>query len=280
MRKPETNEYDRRIFAEQMSPVYNKDKTNYIHNPSRVNLYHFNVIEHGIHFWRIGGKPEGHGTCLQNRAKPLYGLFWSNTNVFTEIPNHSFVKTAFDIEAISGRFGRCPMLRPEQYPILLMGFIIREITKRGDTVLDPFMGTEATSKACFLKHKHLNLTDCDGDSGRIIKIIPFLFSVFAENGFNPVSVTTESESVQKAANQYYAGKEVSSVEHIRGVWKVPRGLCSVQFFREHFPMFLGEFRINVKIFEKASHLSSTEWSEKCLARLNLNEKRALLVHEC
>lgn len=74
------------IVAKQISLVYVRDKTNYLQNSSLASTYHLSLTQHAMQFWRIGGIHEVHGTCLQNRAEPLYFcLFPSNTNSLTGI---------------------------------------------------------------------------------------------------------------------------------------------------------------------------------------------------
>jgi DNA modification methylase len=44
-----------------------------------------------------------------------------------------------------------PRLHPTQKPLALMRELIRDFTNPGETVLDPFMGSATTGKACLLE---------------------------------------------------------------------------------------------------------------------------------
>lgn len=153
------------FVAEQKSLVFVRDKINYLQNLSRATMYHLNMTEHVVHFWRIVGTLEGHGTSPKSRAEPSYCCRYpSNTNVLTGILKFSFAGTVLDIEAAPGASGRRPMLRPEQKRTPLMGFIIRKFTEGCDIVLDPYKGTGATAKVCLRESRNRNSTCCDASS--------------------------------------------------------------------------------------------------------------------
>lgn len=94
-----------------------------------------------------------------------------------------------------------------------MGFIIREFTKDVDMVLYLFMRTGATAKPCQLESMHPNLTDRVADRECVVKMMPLFLHVFAGEGLHLESDIKESEKVQKAAKQYWAGQKSSFVAH-------------------------------------------------------------------
>lgn len=153
--------------------MYVCDKRNCLRNLSRASKYHLNMTEHAMHFWRVGGILEGHKTSLQNREEPSQGFpFPSNTTISTRVPNLSFAETIFRIEFAPGASGRRPMLWPNQKPILLMSFIIRNISRGVDMVLDPYRDTGVKEKPCQLDPRHRNFADCDADSEFVVRLMP------------------------------------------------------------------------------------------------------------
>lgn len=82
------------------------------------------------------------------------------------------------------------MLRPEQKPILLIGFISRKFMKGGDMVPDPFMGTGATAKACFLDLRYRNFAGFDADNEYVLKMMPSFWHIFVEQVLNRGSEVT------------------------------------------------------------------------------------------
>lgn len=169
----------KRDFVEKWkSMVYVQYKTNPLRNPSPERMYHLNMTEHAKHFRRIGGTLEGLATSQQNRTKPLNSRsFPANINVLMEILKLSFAKTIFNIWATAAASSSHPMLRPEQKPISLVGFIIYKFTSGGDMVLELLMGTGATAKACMVGLWQHNFTSFNADSKCVVKWRP-LFCEF------------------------------------------------------------------------------------------------------
>lgn len=97
------------------------------------------------------GMAEGQTFSPGYPAVPPYVCpFQSNTNVVTEIPKPSFAETVFDTDGLSRPSGRRSRIRPEQKPFFMF-YIIRKITTGIEMLLDLFMDTGDTSKACLLE---------------------------------------------------------------------------------------------------------------------------------
>lgn len=142
------------------------------------------------------GTPEGHGTNLQNCAESPYCCpFPTNTNVLTEIWKLWIAKAVFDIKTDAGSNDGYPMLWPEQRSNSLMGFITRKFTKGGDIVLDLFMSTRASAKACLLEPRYRIITGFDKDRKVIVRTTLSFLHVSSEQTFNPKSDVRESEEV-------------------------------------------------------------------------------------
>lgn len=62
--------------------------------------------------------------------------------------------------------------------------------------------------------------------------------------------------------------------------KCVKDRAAYRYFLNIYQCSFGEYHIEREFFEKARHLSSTQGSEKWLARLTFMNGRALLAHEC
>lgn len=82
-------------------------------------------------------------------------LAWTS---FTRVvKKYTFVRQGFVTDAKEARF------HPTQKPVELMRQIIRDFTKEGDTILDPFMGSGSTGVACELENR--NFIGIEKDAG-------------------------------------------------------------------------------------------------------------------
>lgn len=153
-----------------------------------------------------------------------------------------------------------------------MDFIIHKFTKGSDMMLEPFLGTEATARACMLDPWHCNFTGWDTDREHVVKMIPLLLHIFAKQVLNPESGIKKSWEDQRVAKQYLAEQKVVSVVHTvhhrtsdfpdtlpvrQSVLKMSRNLYPVQVLQEHIPIFLSEYYMDMEIFEKAMHVIYT-----------------------
>lgn len=66
------------------------------------------------------------------------------------------------------------MLRPEQKHVDMMCHVIRKFSLTASMVLDPCIGTEATTKASLLEPRHRESTGCKAESCYGAKMMPSL----------------------------------------------------------------------------------------------------------
>lgn len=80
---------------------------------------------------------------LESQFAPMHDNIWFAIKGSYKFPSDR-PKSVYTVKRISGD----QLLHPNQKPLGLMGRILIDITKKGDVVLDPFMGSGSTAVAC------------------------------------------------------------------------------------------------------------------------------------
>jgi DNA modification methylase len=95
---------------------------------------------------------------LTKQYAPMHDNCW-----FATVGNYSFPahrpKSVYSIDRLSAN----ELVHPTQKPVSLMSVIIKDLTRTGDTVFDPYMGSGTTGVACVQTGR--NFIGCEIDEG-------------------------------------------------------------------------------------------------------------------
>jgi len=231
-----------KVFTVEPTPLYFVRAPGSYGTCTRFSYYHTNIVEIAVHFWKHN--------CVANRQTRVrysdQGLIasryppWTNTkeNVPTVV-----VPEAVRVQQVddTGRVRKSTMLRPEQKSIAVLGTLIGEYTKPGDTVLDMFAGTFSTAKACFVTGSPRKFIGCEIDKdcvkqGNLAMLQSFAEALTREN--NPVDTTGR---VRRAAGIVLGAlaRKRTAPSRVRKAWTTPEGAEIFQRFPPYMYQAIG-----------------------------------------
>ena len=113
--------------------------------------------------WYVWDKLDG----LESKRKVGFNdnsdceLIWTNNGNAARILRHRWMGAMKGSEHAEAR------VHPSQKPIALMEMLIKALTKQGDTILDPFMGSGTTGVACVRTNRNFIGIEKDPDYFKI-----------------------------------------------------------------------------------------------------------------
>lgn len=206
--------------------------------------------------------------------------FHLETDEVSGASRHSFFQTAFDLEKPIAESGMRQMVFPKPKSAAVMRLALRKTTNNRNMIFDLLTGSSVTAKVCLLESKHRKFICCDSDSNCIEGIIPSHLDTLAMQILSEWLDIFEEGKFQLAAEAYLNMSSSNKSVLSRGAWKFVTLLPPVQSFPYNVTQFLSQERLNMELFEKAMHISSTSLSEKWLFKIKPFDAYALLAQYC
>ena len=212
-------------------------------------------------------------------GRKIPSTFPSYTNVIDNIPrpHSSDIVYKHPSEGSSSRSRK--WLRPEQKNVDLLEDLITMYCPPGGLVLDAFMGTGSTLKACLRARPHRRFVGCDKDKDCIEQSMESILQVFADQLMDASSDLKGDEIVSNAAATYTRIYKKKRAQQRRSLWKAPEGCPAVQTFPPHIIEYLCNHYKDGSL-TRYSNVPLDRWPLFWRDRFNQTSVDAMLAAEC